>query len=86
MALDDLNRAIELNPNLEVAYANRAWVYRQLGDETSAAADDARCSMKGKSLKVRKLSWAATLVLWLGILAIAGALGYCLIVFGARAS
>ena len=39
LALEDISRAIELKPDLAVAYANRAALHRKLGDTQKAIAD-----------------------------------------------
>ncbi len=38
-ALADYNKAIDLDPRLEVAYGNRAWLYETLGKKNEAYAD-----------------------------------------------
>jgi tetratricopeptide (TPR) repeat protein len=39
LALDDFNRALQLNPNFVVAYANRGFAYQELGRKPEAIVD-----------------------------------------------
>ena len=39
MAIDTFNKAIEIDPNLAVAYSNRSWAYIELGEYEQAISD-----------------------------------------------
>ena len=45
-AIEDYDKAIQLDPDLAPAYNNRAWAYYYLGQYTKQAADEAKaCSL-----------------------------------------
>lgn len=46
-AFADYNKAIELDPRLEIAYGNRAWLYETLGKKEDAYADYKRAAELG---------------------------------------
>ena len=46
-AIQDFNKAIELNPNYAAAYNNRAYCYQELGDKAKAQADFAKAKELG---------------------------------------
>ncbi|MGH9426058.1 MAG: tetratricopeptide repeat protein, partial [Terriglobia bacterium] len=47
------DRAIELNPKLALAYANRGWACLRLGNELEAGKDFERCFELNDALRIR---------------------------------